>query len=164
MALITALRFTHIFLAIFWVGTTFFLTLFLEPALQRAGQAGGQVMQKLITTTRFPLVIALSGWLTILAGLLMYWQMYGFDVATMFGAKLPLTLGASAGILSGIVGTLMQGRSVGKLKALAGEIAAQGGPPTPEQTATMQQLQAVVRKGGRITAILMVIAVIGMIA
>ena len=163
MDLITALRFIHIFLAIFWVGTTFFLTLFLDPALQRAGQAGGQVMQNLITTTRFPLVIALSGWLTILAGLLMYWQMYGFDVAVMFGTRLPLTLGASAGILSGIVGTLMQGRSVGKLKALTGEIAAHGGPPTPEQTATIQQLRATVRQGGRITAILMVIAILGMV-
>ncbi|RME84458.1 MAG: hypothetical protein D6775_05395 [Caldilineae bacterium] len=163
MDFITTLRFIHIFLAIFWVGTTFFLTLFLEPTIERAGQAGGQVMQTLITSTRFSPTIALSGWGTILAGLLLFWRLHGFDVAEMFGPHLPLTLGATAGILSGFVGTFMQGRSAGKLKMLAQEMAAQGGPPTPEQMATVHRLQATVSKGSRISAVLMVIAVIGMV-
>ncbi len=160
---ITVLRLMHILLAIFWVGTTLFMTLFLEPAIQRAGEAGGQVMQRLITSTRFPLVIALSGWLTILIGLVMYWQLYGFSTTVMFGPKLALTLGAFAGLLSGIVGTTMQGRSVAQIKAILAQIAAQGSPPTSGQLAAMQKLQETVRMGGRITAFLMMLAVIGMV-
>ena len=164
MDLTTVLRFIHIFSAIFWVGTTLFMLFFLEPVVKRVGQAGSQVMQALITTTRFPQVIALSGVVTVLAGLTLYGRMYGFDVATLFGSKLPLTLGALAGFLAVVTGFTFQGPAAEALGALGAEIAAQNGPPTPEQMARIQAHQARIALGTRIAAVLMVLAVIGMVA
>ncbi|RME85345.1 MAG: hypothetical protein D6775_03070 [Caldilineae bacterium] len=159
----TLLRFIHIFSAIFWMGTTLFMLFFLEPVIQRAGQAGGQVMQLLAGTTRFPQVIALSGILTVLAGLLMYWRLYGFDPGIMFGARLPLTLGALAGFLAVITGFAFQNRAVKQLVALGAELAAQNGPPSPAQMGQMQAHQARIALGTRIAGVLMIIAVIGMV-
>ena len=47
------LRFVHIFSAIFWVGTTLFLVLFLEPTVRSLGPDGGKFMQRLLGGTRF---------------------------------------------------------------------------------------------------------------
>ena len=160
----TLLRFIHIFSAIFWVGTTLFMLFFLEPVIQRAEQAGGKVMQMLAAETRFPQVIALSGLVTVLAGLGLYGMKYGFDPATMFGPKLPLILGALAGILAFFIGSYFQGRSVKALVALGAEIATQNGPPAPEQMAQMRAHQERIALGTRITAVLMTLAVIGMVA
>ncbi|MFQ5419025.1 MAG: hypothetical protein ACE5EY_01550 [Anaerolineae bacterium] len=157
------LRLIHIFCAIFWVGTTLFMVGFLETAVQASGPEGGKVMQKLVGSTRFPLVIAIAGWLTVLSGLWMYWQMTGFHAAVMFDTRLPLTLGAIAGIAAGIVGTVIQGRASGQLAALGQEMAAQTEPPSPEQLAALGGLQATLKRGGRLNAVLMALAVIGMV-
>ena len=160
----TLLRFIHIFSAIFWVGTTLFMLFFMEPVIQRAGQAGGRVMQILASETRFPQVIALSGLITVLAGLGLYGMTHGLDPAILFGPKLPLALGALAGILAFFTGSYFQGRSVKQLVALGETMASQNGPPTPEQMAQMQAHQARIAQGTRLTAVLMILAVIGMVA
>ncbi|GAB4559765.1 MAG: hypothetical protein Kow0047_05890 [Anaerolineae bacterium] len=162
MNFITLLRLAHILSAIFWVGTTLFMLFFLEPVIKRAGQAGAQIMQ-MLATTRFPQVIGLSGIITVLAGLVMYWRMYGFYPATMLGPKLPLTLGALAGFLAAITGFAFQNRAAKALSALGAEITAQNSPPTPEQMAQMQAHQGRIALGTRIATILMIIAIIGMV-
>lgn len=161
MDLTTFLRLVHIFSAIFWVGTTLFMLFFFEPVVRDAGQAGQQILQ-MLAATRFPQAIALSGFLTVFAGLALYWRMYGFHIGTMFGPKLALTLGALAGFAAVIVGTSFQGRAVKALTALGEEVAAQKHPPTPEQMALMQAHRARIELGTRIAAALMAIAVVGM--
>jgi hypothetical protein len=155
-------RFIHIFSAIFWVGTTLFMVFFLEPTVRSLGPDGGKFMQRLLGGTRFSLVMAASGWITIIAGLLLYGPVTGWSVSLIFGPRLPLTLGAVAGIAVGFVGTAVQGRASGRLQALGQTIAAQESPPSAAQAAEMQQLQAAIRQGGRWSAVLMVLAVIGM--
>ena len=159
----TFLRLVHIFSAIFWVGTTLFMVGFLEPVIKAAGAEGGKMMQRLISGTRFSLIIAIAGWATVLSGLLMYWQMTAFDIALMFTARLPLTLGAVAGIAAGVVGGAVQGRASGQLAMLGQQIAAQNGPPSAAQSARMSALQTTIQRGSRLSAILMVLAVIGMV-
>lgn len=157
------LRFVHIFAAIFWVGTTLFMVLFLEPTLRKLGPEGSKFMPTMLGSTRFSLAIAGSGWLTVVAGLLMFGAYTNnWSMAVIFGSRLPLTLGAVAGIGAGVVGTMVQGRSSGKLMALGGQIAAQQGPPQPPQLAEMQRLQGLIRQGSVWSAVLMVAAVIGM--
>lgn len=159
----TIIRFIHIFSSIFWVGTTLFLVLFVEPTVHSLGPDGGKFMQRLLGGTRFSLAIAASAWITIFAGLLLYGPVTGGWTADLiFGFRLPLTLGAVAGIAAGIVGTVVQGRASGRLLALGQEIATQGGPPTTAQTAEMQRLQATIRSGSQWSAVLMVLAIIGM--
>ncbi len=76
------------------------------------------VMQMLAAETRFPQVIALSGFITVMAGLGLYGLMHGFDPAILFDPKLPLALGALAGILAFFTGSYFQGRSIKQLEAL----------------------------------------------
>ncbi len=160
----TILRLIHILSAIFWVGSTLFITLFLEPTVEALGPEGGKFMQKL-TGGRLSPAMGVAGLLTILTGLWMYASVSGgFDPAVMFSTRLPLTLGALAGIISLVVGLLVQGRTAGELKALGKKIAAQGGPPTPEQASQIAALQNALQRGGRLNAILMVLAVIGMVS
>ncbi|MCO5182900.1 MAG: hypothetical protein M9928_02045 [Anaerolineae bacterium] len=156
------LRFIHIFGAIYWVGTTLFMVMFLEPTVRALGPDGGKFMQRLTGNTRFSLSMTIAGLLTIIAGLGLFGPVTGWTMDIMLGARLPLTLGAIAGIASALVGFLVNGRASGKMQALGKEMAAQGVPPKPEQLAQMQQLQATLRNGSRITAVLMVLAVIGM--
>jgi len=160
----TVLRLIHIFSAIFWMGSTLMLALFVEPTADSLGPAGGRFMGKLASGP-FSQAMALTGLLTVLAGLSMYASVSGgFDPAVMFATRLPLTLGALAGVAALLVGVLVQSRAAGKLKALAEQVAAQGGPPTPEQAAQIAALQRALRRGGRINVLLMVLAVIGMVA
>ena len=105
-------------------------------------------MQRLLGGTRFSLVIALSAWITIIAGALLYWPLTGWSPQVMFGSRLPLTLGALAGIAAGVVGAAVTGRASGQLQGVGKQMATQGGPPAPAQLAEMQRLQAKIRRGG----------------
>lgn len=157
------LRLIHILGAIYWVGTTLFMVFFLEPTVRALGPDGGKFMQRLVGGTRFSLSMTVAGLLTILAGILLFGPVTGgWSADVMFGPRLPLTLGAIAGIASAFVGTLVQGRASGNLQNLGQKIAQQGGPPTPEQAAEMGRLQVALRRGSRWSAALMVLAVIGM--
>jgi HAMP domain-containing protein len=156
------IRFLHVFSAIFWVGTTLFMAFFLEPTLRALGPEGGKVMQRLLSGTRFALAISASGIVTVLAGVLLYAPVTGMAPAVMFGARLPLTLGALAGIAAAAFGGAVQGRASGRMRDLGQQIAAQGKPPSPEQLAEIGALQASLRQGSLWSVILMVVAVIGM--
>ena len=156
------LRFVHIFSAIYWVGTTLFLVMFLEPTVRSLGPDGGKFMQRLTGGTRFSLSMTIAALLTVIAGFGLYGPVTGWTLDLVLGARLPLTLGAIAGIASAVVGGLVNGRTSGKMQALGQQIATQDGPPSPEQVAQMEQLQTTLRKGSRWTAVLMVLAVIGM--
>jgi hypothetical protein len=135
-AYLLIVHFIHIFAAIFWMGITLFMVAFLEPVIKALGPDGSKVMQKLSGGTRFPLAIVVGGWTTVIAGVLLY---------------RPFT------------GTLIQGRASGQLTALGKERATQGGPPSPEQLAQVGVLQHTIQRGSRLSALLMVVAVIGMV-
>ena len=110
--LIPFLRFVHIAAAIFWVGTSLFMLFFLEPTIRSLGADGGKFMQRLLGGTRFSIAITAAAWLTILAGLVLYGPVTGGSTQIMFGQRLPLTIGAIAGIAAGAVGGAMQGLSL----------------------------------------------------
>ncbi|MCO6451751.1 MAG: hypothetical protein J5I90_13285 [Caldilineales bacterium] len=162
-SLIPILRFIHIFSAIFWVGTTLFMVLFLEPTVRNLGPDGGKFMQSLLNRTRFSLAISASAILTVLAGLGMFGAYTGgWSASVMLGHRLPLTMGAIAGIAAAVVGAAFSGRISGKISELGQQMSTQGGPPRPEQLAEMQQLQVRMRRSTIVAAVLMVIAVVGM--
>ncbi|MCB0035475.1 MAG: hypothetical protein KDE51_15690 [Anaerolineales bacterium] len=156
------LRIIHILSATFWVGTTLFIVFFLEPTIRALGPDGGKFMQRLIGGTHFSLAMAVSSWLTVGAGVLMYGPVTGWSWPIVFGPRLALTLGAVAGIAAGVVGTAVNGRASGRLQKLGKAIAAQGKPPSPAQAAEMKQLQTTIRQGSWLGASLMVLAILGM--
>ncbi len=164
--LMVVLRLIHIFAGIFWVGTTFFLEGFLQPTVRAAGAEGGQFMQRLMRQTRITQAMPLVALLTTLSGVLMFWrvsgELYGPWLAS--GRGVVLTAGSLAGLAAFIVGLFFQSPASRRITQLAAQIAAAGGPPTPEQGAELQAMQKKLSQGSLYTTVLMVISVVGMAA
>jgi uncharacterized membrane protein len=93
------LRIVHVIARAFWIGAGLTASLFLQPTAREAGPAAGPFMTHLAQRKRLPDVMLAAAGLTILAGLLMYWQVsYGFDadwIGSSYG--LTITIGALAG-------------------------------------------------------------------
>jgi uncharacterized membrane protein len=162
-AYMVILRIIHIFSGVFWVGSTFLIVGYVAPTVAAAGDAGRAFMSQFVLKTGFSHSMAITGTLTTISGLLMYWEIFGFrsDVFNSgYGAA--LSIGAIAGILALISGFAFQFNSITKMKAINREVEASGGPPSPDQMAELGRHGERVALGGRIAAILMTIALIGM--
>lgn len=163
-AYIILLRLIHIIGGVFWAGSSFMLAGFVQPAVQGAGPAGGQVMQQLMGKTRFPMIIAASSIATLLSGILLYERRSGGFSFSWIGstAGLVLTIGAIAGIFASIVGGAIIGKVTAQLTALGAELQSQAGPPNKAKLAEMKLLQEKLTLWSRIGALLLIIAIIGM--
>jgi uncharacterized membrane protein len=159
--LMVVLRLVHIFSAVFWAGGAFFLVSFIQPAVLATGAEGQKFMQHLGLKTRLSTSMAGAGFLTVVSGLIIYGMIFrGNLLASAYGVF--LTLGAIAGIAAWIAGYYLQGRSIARMKVLSEEMAAANKPPSPDQIAEMQEMAKRLTLGGRITATLLTIALIGM--
>ncbi len=158
------LRLFHIFSGVFWVGATFVITGFLQPAAVAAGPEGGKFMQRLFYQTRFGPVQGIAGALTILSGLAMYLRdSAGLNLAWITsGSGLVLTIGGLAGILAAVVGIVAAAPAGTRLAALTKQIQTAGTAPTPEQTAEMQSLQKRINQVTLWTTVLLIVALAAM--
>lgn len=156
------LRIIHILSGIFWVGTTLFSVLFFTPSIKAAGPAGGTVMGKL-ALTQFPMAMATSGILTLVAGILMYWIDSGGFQANWISTPpgIIITIGGAAGIFAFLLGLIVQRPASARMAILQKEIQA-AGQPTSSQLNEMRVLQDRVAKTSQWVVALMVIAVLGM--
>jgi hypothetical protein len=165
LALFFALRFIHIVVGVFWVGTLLFIALYLLPTMRAIGPAGGPVMQELTQVRRLPTVLLLAGILTVLSGLTLYWNdSAGFHSKEWLASGTGMTFGFGAvmAILTLILGSTVNSPTAKRLGALGASIRAAGAPPTPEQAAQMQALQNRLYNAQRLTAVLLLLATAAM--
>jgi hypothetical protein len=140
----------HVAFGIFWAGGAAVLGLFIIPSVLDAGPAGGAVMAGAVKR-RLPLLLTFSGGLVVLTGIRLFMLRYSPDwIATPEG--IVLSLGALLGLGAFVMGVFVQKPTVGRIGALAAEIAQSGRPPSPDQAATMKALQQKLRKVGMLTA------------
>jgi hypothetical protein len=160
------LRLVHIIAGVFWVGAALLMLGFVSPTVRALGPAGGAFMQRFTKNSRYPVAMGVSSLLTTLAGLLLYWRVSsGFSAEWMQSTSgLVLSIGAVAGIVAFLIGSFIIGPTAGQIGKLGDEMAARQGPPTPEQGATMQRLQAKMERVSRFEAALMLVALVGMAA
>jgi hypothetical protein len=104
--------------------------------------------------------------LTIVAGALMYWRVSGgLDGDWLASAPgISLTIGALCAIAAFTLGLSVVRPTIMATLAIGREVAASGGPPTPEQGAQLQGLQKRGKAVGQVIVPLLVIAVAGMAA
>ncbi len=161
---ILVLRLLHIFGGIFWVGASLMLVGFLTPAVQASGQAGGQVMQRLMTRSRFNSIFGLAGLVTVLAGVLLYLRASGgLQLAWITSAPgLALTIGGLAGIAAAGIGGGVAGRTAQKIGQLNAQLGRNQGAPSEAQLSELRRLQQKMQWAQRLSVGLMVIAVAGM--
>lgn len=162
LVLLLILRLVHILAGVFWAGSSFVMAGFVEPTVRGAGDDGRRFMQRFASQSGFTTVILIAASATVAAGLWLWWIVSdGLDRAWLeTGRGTGLTLGILAASIAYVVGYMMQNRPIRRLMAIGGQVAAAGGPPSPEQAAEMMRLTNTVRRGGRITASLLVVAVV----
>jgi hypothetical protein len=133
--------------------------------VRASGASGGPVMQQLVRSG-FSKAMGLATLLNVFSGLWLYWLVSGRLHPAWIGtnAGLSLTLGGLAGLAAAAHGFAVQARAAARLQAVGAQVAAAGGPPSPEQMGEIQRLQARLRKGGRWSAVLLVVSVVGMAA
>jgi uncharacterized membrane protein len=156
------LRVIHIGAGIIWVGSSLFLHFFIEPTVHALGPQGGPFMRHLMEKRKMPVVISISGVLTVVAGVWLYWRdTSGFDpdlVTSSIG--LGFLVGGIAAILAFVLG-------VGVVRPLAVRMGTLGetmasGQPTQQQVQEMGAIQGKLRRISTINLVLLAIAVIAM--
>jgi hypothetical protein len=158
------LRLLHIFGGIFWVGASLMLIGFLTPTIQASGQAGGQVMQRLMTGSRFNSIFGMAGLATVLAGILLYLRTSGgLQLAWIMSPPgLALTIGGLAGIAAAGIGGGIAGPTAQKIGQLSAQMSRNQGAPSEAQLTELRGLQQKMQRAQRWSVGLMIIAVAGM--
>ena len=158
------LRLVHILAGVFWAGANLMMAGFINPSVKATAPDSGKFMQYLAQKSGYPRSAEIAGWLTVLAGLALYWLVSGgFQPAWITSRHgLALTIGGLLAIAGLIVGYTIQKPAAKRLGTLGQEIQTAGGPPSPEQVAQVQAQQKKLAQGGLWTAILLGLAVVGM--
>jgi uncharacterized membrane protein len=161
--MVMLLRLIHIMIGAFWVGTAVTVAAFIVPAVRGAGPAGGAVMGQL-QQRKFSVVIMIAAILTILSGLGLYWHdSAGFSSAWLgSGPGRTFGLGAVLAIVTMILGMSVNAPTAAKLGTLGAAVKAAGGPPSSDQAAEMQRLQARLGKAAVAAAVLLLLATAAM--
>src|SRR6476469_9770961 len=158
------LRLIHILFGVFWAGTAMFNAVFLIPAVRALGPAGGPVMQEIAGKRKLPVYFLVAGLLTVLSGFGLYWHdSQGFTNGFMRSAGgMTFGIGAVFALIAVVLGIFVVTPAAMRTGKLAAAIAAGGKPPTPEQAAEMQQLQATLGKMALVAASLLTLTTIAM--
>lgn len=158
--MIYVLRFIHIVGGVFWVGSVMFATFMLAPSLKALGPAAGPVMNQLVKVRKMPIVMMASSILTVVAGiwLLMIDAAGQPGVFMRSGPGRTFSLGGALAILAFIVGMAVNLPASKRMAALGAAAAARGGPPTAEESAELQRLQARMGVASQIVMVMLVLA------
>ena len=163
--LMIVLRLVHVLGGVFWVGGTFFVVSLVQPTVKATGEEGKKFMQYLGTQSNMSMYLGIAATLTLLSGLWMYGNSFGFGSGWFAtGYRATLTVGSVLGIIAWAMGYLTQARNAMKMKSIGEEIASAGGPPKPEQLLEMQALAEKMEKSGQVLAVLMALTVVAMSA
>ena len=162
--IVVVLRLFHIGAGVFWVGGVLMFARFIFPAVQAVGPAAGPFMDQLTRVRQLPRALLGAGFVTSLSGLLLYWHDSAGFQGTFMSSVTGMTLGTGGllAIVALTIGLTVNAPTARRLGALAAAVQAQGAPPSPEQSAQMQQLQARLGTAGRIVALLLVLATAAM--
>ena len=139
---------------------------FIGPAAADTAPSSGLLLSNAVKKRKVGKVITILAVTTVVAGWLM-WVINAMNypsvvdwVTSRFG--LVLTIGGIAATAAAYFGITGIGNNVEKLVEISDEVAASGGPPTPEQGARMAHLGAEIQKHSKIDIVLLFIAVIAM--
>jgi uncharacterized membrane protein len=157
------LRLLHIISGVFWVGAALMLTLFISPTVAATKDAGQGFMRHFMGNTKFNLAMWTSVIITVLAGFGLYWiDSQGFTSAwTHSGPGIGFGTAAGFALLGLITGVILN-RNSNAMAQLGAHIQSQGKPPSPEQSVQLQKLGRALAIGGKLNAIFLILATMGM--
>ena len=153
-------RFIHVVSAILWVGSAFAIFVFVEPTAAAFGPEGGRFMGSMVEKRKLPQVVTGLSALTVLGGVVLYLKTSsGLETDWISsGPGIGFTIGAVSAIIAFVMGLVAIKPTIERMTALGAEIESAGGPPRPEQAATMQQLTERFKALGKADLVLILIA------
>jgi hypothetical protein len=160
---ILLLRLIHILSGVFWAGATIMLAGFVEPVSHAIGPDGAKFMQRLMGG-KLPLSLTIAGPLTVLAGILLYWQ-DSAGLSSMWilsNVGIGFTVGGVAGIVAFLIGVSISRPTAAKMGVLGKATQTSGKPPSPEQLTQLNALQRTMSRATLWNTILISIALIAM--
>jgi uncharacterized membrane protein len=150
------LRIVHIIAAIVWVGGAALIVLYVQPAAEKLGPAGGQFLEELFERRKASRYFAIAATLVVIAGVSLYLKNY-LSVAT----SVPAVTFLAGGILGIIAwargGTVLQ-KAFAELAAAGAAVNSAGGPPTAELMAAQQAAMDRVKRIGQVDLVLVLSA------
>jgi uncharacterized membrane protein len=162
-------RVFHIGAGVAWVGSVYFLVVFVQPTSAAIGPAAAPFMSHLLGVRRLVDRILMLAAVTILAGLILYLKdmntIGGFGDWIGSSQGLVFTIGGLAAISAAAIGLFGTRPAVQQLLAVGGQIARtaqDGGAPPPELAAQVPVLQARTKVLARVSFAFLVVAVIAM--
>jgi uncharacterized membrane protein len=159
-------RFLHIVAGVLWVGSAFLFVAIIGPSAAEVGPSAGPLLTAAVKKRKAVKVIIALGGVTVLAGWILWLRnasqasSLGDWVTSNFG--LVLTIGGVLATIAAYEGAVGVGRNVERLVDLGNEVAASGGPPTPEQQARMDELSKSLERHGKTDLVLLLLAVTAM--
>jgi uncharacterized membrane protein len=141
--MILALRFLHIISGVFWVGGSLFAARFLMPSLKAAGPAAGPVLAEL-GKRRIPTAMMGAALVNVASGIWLMMLVSGGAPGVWMRSSMGRTLGIGGGLA---ILALLLGMAVGmpanaKMARISAAARQRGGPPTAEEAAELERLQA----------------------
>ena len=156
--LMIVLRLVHVLSGVFWAGATFVFASHVTPAVKATGPEGQKFMAHLSGRGRISDALGITGALVVISGLTMYFLNRWHLNTTLSG--IALTLGALLGLAAFLHGAFVQRRAIDSMKTIGMEVAASGGPPSPEQMEMMGKLAGKIERNGTILAYTLGVTVI----
>jgi uncharacterized membrane protein len=156
---IVLLRAAHIVGAATWVGSSLSFAFFIEPAAEHLGSSAAPFMAELVERRKFPIAIAITSVVAIVAGALLYWHdSSGLDgdwITTRTGTA--FTVGATAAIVAWLVGFFILRPGIDR----KGELAARAASD-PAIEVELAQLGKRLRSASLVNAWLVILAALAM--
>jgi len=161
---VAALLAIHVVAGSFWLGAALMNAGFLLPAVRATGPAGGQVMKQIVQSRRLPTWFNIAVGLTLVSGaVLLWWLSGGFSSAWLASPHgWGLVIGAVLAVAAALVGWTVNAPTAKRFARLAAAVQAAGRPPSADEAATMQRLQARLLNATRVGALLLALSAAAM--
>ncbi|MDH3944034.1 MAG: hypothetical protein OEV06_08080 [Anaerolineae bacterium] len=135
------LRVLHIVGGILWAGGGVAAAGFINPTAKELKGDAAAFMAHFNYVRRFPLFLGIVGFINVVTGVLLYYRLFGDQIAWGSGYTIALTLGSLFGLIALGMALGMLLPTGNKLEKLVKEIGASGGPPSPEQAGQIAAMQ-----------------------
>lgn len=153
------LRLIHVLSGVFWAGATIVFASHITPSVKATGEAGQKFMGYLSGKAKISNALGIAGTLALLSGLTMY-VMQGWENRLDTASGIGLTIGVILGAGAYFHGLFVQRKAILGMQSLGMQIAASGGPPSPDQAAAMGKLAGKVERNGVILAYVLALTVV----
>ena len=159
-------RFLHIVSGVLWVGSAFLFVAIIGPSAAEVGPSAVPLLTAAVKKRKAAKIITGLGFITVIAGWVMWIRdlnqvgSFGDWVTSRFG--LVLTIGGVLATITAFIGAIGVGANVERLVDLGNEIAAGGGPPSPEQQARLDRVGNAIERHGKTDLVLLILAVTAM--